>query len=95
MFIQKTALVEKEVKVMIEVLSSHLSVFVVLLVVEVGLETEFGSTDTTLEASSMEKSEILERTNFIYEMYSGSTAKATVFIGSRSQSLALRNKLRS
>ena len=86
---------EKEVKVMIEVLSSHLSVFVVLLVVEVGLETEFGSTDTTLEASSMEKSEILERTNFIYEMNSGSTAKATVFIGSRSQSLALRNKLRS
>jgi hypothetical protein len=74
---------------------THLSVFVVLLVIEVSLETEFGSTDTTLEASSVEEGKVLQRTHFVNLVDSVSASEATIFIGSRTQSFTLSHKLSS
>lgn len=72
---------------------THLSVLIVLLVVEISFEGEFGATDVTLEASPVEEGEVFEGTHFVHLIHSLSTAKAQVFVRCGSEPLADRDVL--
>lgn len=62
--------------------TAHLSVLVVLLVVEVGFEGEFGATDLASEASAMKEGEVFEGTDFVHRIHRLSAAKAQVLVRS-------------
>lgn len=59
---------------------SYLSVFLILLVVEVCFEGKFGSTDMTLETSFVEEGEIFEWSNLVHGIDGVATSQTLILI---------------
>lgn len=59
---------------------THLSVVIILLVIEVRLESQFGSADPALQTSPMEEREVFQRPQFIDLIYGLSTSQTEVLV---------------
>ena len=76
---------------MIGSVRSYLSVFIILLVVEVSFESQFGSTDHALETSSVEKGEVFERAHFVHLIHCLATSQTQILVRRGVESLGDRH----